>query len=181
MLLYMLQECSILRVANVFFREPTKMHYLTAISKSVDLAHTSVKQHLEDLEKQGIIRKTVEKRGKRLFPSYTANIQQQEYRHYKQAHNLHSIQKLTRYLADTLMPRCIILFGSYQRGEDDEESDVDLFIECKKKPVNLQQYEKEIRRKIQIHFNEDFTTYPSELKNNIINGIVLHGYLEGYK
>ena len=79
------------------------------------------------------------------------------------------------------MPKTIVLFGSYRRGEDVEESDIDIFLECKKENVNVERFEKKLGRKIQLHFQENFNAYPKELKNNIINGIVLSGFLEGYK
>ena len=73
------------------------------------------------------------------------------------------------------------MFGSYQKGEDVEDSDIDLFIECKKEELDIKIFEKKLGRNIELHFNENFTSYPKELKNNIINGIVLSGFLEGYK
>ena len=77
--------------------------------------------------------------------------------------------------------KSIVLFGSYGKGEDTEDSDIDLFIECKKEELSLAEFEKKVNRKIELHFNDNFNSYPKELKNNIINGIVLSGFLEGYK
>ena len=73
------------------------------------------------------------------------------------------------------------MFGSYRRGEDVESSDIDIFVECADEPVNVAQFEKKLGRKIELHFKEDFTAYSKELKNNLINGIVLSGFLEGYR
>ena len=42
-------------------------------------------------------------------------------------------------------------------------------------------FEKKLGRKIELHFNDTFNSYSKELKNNIINGMVLGGFLEGYK
>ena len=53
-------------------------------------------------------------------------------------------------------------------------------IECKKEELDLAKFEKKLSRKIELHFNERFISYPKELKNNIMNGIVLSGFLEGY-
>ena len=55
-------------------------------------------------------------------------------------------------------------------------------VEAKKKDMDLSSYEKysEFNRKIQIHFSEKFKELPKELKNNIVNGVVLKGYLEAY-
>jgi predicted nucleotidyltransferase len=178
----MLQKCSILNVAGVFFKEPTKEHYLMEISKKASIAHTSVKKHLLILEKLSVIQKSVERKGKRKFPLYKANINNKTYRHYKRIYNLFQLEesKLTDFLKDNLMPKSIVLFGSYQKGEDLEDSDIDLFIECKEKKIELSHFKKLLNRDIQIHFKEDFAKYPHELRNNIINGIVLEGYLEAF-
>ena len=134
------------------------------------------------LLKNSIIRESIEKRGNRRFPIYNANINHDQYKHYKSVYNLESVQAsgLIKHLNDKMMPKCIVLFGSFQRGEDTEDSDIDLFLECKKEAIDLKKYEKTLKRKIQIHFNDNFRSYPKELKNNIINGIVLKGFLEGY-
>ena len=88
---------------------------------------------------------------------------------------------LIEYLEEKLFPKVIVLFGSYRKGEDMIDSDIDLFVECKKEELNLSLFEKKLKRKIQLHFKEDFNSFPKELKNNIINGIVLYGFLEGCK
>ena len=100
---------------------------------------------------------------------------------FKRIYNLISVFDLAQSISDSVMPKCVILFGSYQRGEDTEESDIDLFIESRRKEINLSKFEKQLKRKIQLHFNENFTSLSNEMKNNIVNGIVLNGFLEGYK
>lgn len=178
----MLQECSVWNIARIFFNEPTKQHYLMEISKKSKIAHTSVKQHIIKLKKSSIIKEFLDKKGSRNFPVYKADLDSKEYRKYKRIYNLISIEEsgLTDFLNDKLMPKCIILFGSYFRGEDTEDSDIDLFVECKKKEIDLNRFKKYLSRKIEIHFNDNFNNYQKELKNNIINGIVLRGYLEAF-
>jgi len=179
----MLQECSIINVCKVFFEEPTKSHYLIEISRKLKLAHTSVKKHLGNLKSRGIIIENIEKKGKRKFPIYKANLENKEYKKYKKLYNIYALEDsgIINYLNDKLMPRSIILFGSYSRGEDIENSDIDLYLECKKQDVNLIKFEKILKRKIQLQFKENFNDYPKELKNNIANGIILKGYLEVFR
>ena len=176
----MLQNYSIWKIAGIFFNEPTKEHYLIEISKKAKLAHTSVKKHLETLNKEGIIKEIKEKKGERTFPIYKANLENKEYRYYKKLFNIEKIRPLADFLNDALMPKNIILFGSYSRGEDAEDSDIDLFLECGEQKIALPKFEKELNRAIQLHFKPNFKDYPKELKNNIINGIVLQGYLEAF-
>ena len=179
-MLHMLQKCSILHVAGVFFNEPTKDHYLMEVSKEANLAHTAVKKHLLELKKMLIITEHSEKKGKRTFPIYKANINHKEYRKHKIIYNLIKLQEsnLIVFLKDNLMPTSIVLFGSFQKGEDIESSDIDLYLECKKEDLKLEKFKKQLHRNIQLHFKESFNNYPPELKNNIINGLVLEGYLE---
>ena len=177
-MLYMLQKCSILKVAAVFFDEPTKEHYLIEVSKKSKLAHTSVKRHLDALKKLEVIKEYVEEKGNRQYPIYKANINNDAYRYYKKILNMMQLKELVRYLKDNLMPKSIILFGSYQKGEDIEGSDIDIFVECKEEKIDLIRFRKQLNRNIELHFKKNFNEYPKELKNNIINGTILDGYLE---
>ena len=76
------------------------------------------------------------------------------------------------------MPDAIILFGSAAKGEDLKESDIDLFVLAEEKKLDLQKYEKLLGRKINILAEESFSKLSKELRNNIINGIILYGYLK---
>ena len=179
----MLQKSSMFRTAEFFFANPSKEHYLMDISRNIGLAHTSIKKNLKGLAKLGIIVEHTEKKGGRLFPIYKANLDNKIFKRYKLIYNLSSIleSSLINFIEETLTPKSIVLFGSYLRGEDTENSDIDIFVECKKEELILEKFEKKLMRKIELHFNEKFTSYPKELKNNIINGMVLSGFLEGYK
>ena len=136
---YMLQKSSLWMVAKVFFDEPTKKHYLKDISRNIKLAHTSVKKYLEQLVEQKLIIETKEQRGQRQFPMFQANLGNGEFKEYKKISNLIEIQesKLINFLRNKTMPKSIILFGSYARGEDIEDSDIDLFIEAKRGTIDI--------------------------------------------
>ncbi len=179
----MLQKSSMLRTAEIFFANPDKEHHLMDISRNIGIAHTSVKKNLKELVKSGMVIELVEKKGNRKFPIYKANKYDKLFKNHKTIYNLSSIleSSLIDFIEETLTPRSIVLFGSYSRGEDTEASDIDLFVECKKESLSIETFEKKLGRKIELHFKENFTSYPNELKNNIINGSVLSGFLEGYK
>lgn len=178
----MLQNCSTWEVARVFFDEPTKDHYLREISKKSGLAHTSVKKHLEDLIEYGIIEEEELKRGKRTYPIYKRK-DGEVYKRYKKIDILDRLHRsgLIEHLVNTFYPDSIVLFGSSARGEDIEGSDLDIFIQATDKEIELSEYETSLHRKIQLHVEDDLQNYPKELKNNIANGIVVHGYLEVQK
>jgi predicted nucleotidyltransferase len=179
----MLQKSSINQTLNHFFLYPTKAHYLMDMSRSIGIAHTSIKKNLKELLKLKIIKEQIEKKGGRKFPIYSTNLENKLYKRYKIISNFTSLLEsgIVDYLTDRLAPKSMILFGSYARGEDTESSDIDLFLECNKEELQLRPYEKKLGRKIELHFNSDFLTYPSELKNNLLNGIILSGYLEVFR
>jgi len=176
----MLQNYNIWKTASVFFYEPTGQHYLKEISIKTKVAHTSVKKHLQKLIKQKIVLEKPEKKGKRIYPIYSSNLEGKNYRHYKSIFNIDNlfISNLTKYLEESIMPKSIVLFGSYLKGEDIEDSDIDLFIEAEEVDLDLSKYEKKLKKRIQLHYNKDFNKYPVELKNNILNGKTLYGNLE---
>ncbi|MEK6903689.1 MAG: nucleotidyltransferase domain-containing protein [Nanoarchaeota archaeon] len=178
----MLQKSSIIKTAEIFFISPIKKHYLMELSRNIGVAHTSVRKNLNTLRRLNLITASVEKRGKRKFPFYKANRDNRLFKEYKRTYNLSSLieSSVIDFIEKKVMPRSIVLFGSYARGEDTEESDIDLFVECEKEALPLANFEKKLKRRIELHFNEKFISYPKELKNNIINGIVVRGFLEGY-
>ena len=179
----MLQNCTILKVSRVFFSQPTKQHYLKEISITSGIAHTSVKRELEVLKKEEIIKEIVERKGSRKFPVFSANMESSRYKKYKQLNNIIHLYEsgLVEYIRDKIMPSAIVLFGSYLKGDDIEDSDIDIFIESTEQKIDIMQYEKILGRKIQLHFIADFNRYPKELRSNIANGLVLQGHLEVYK
>ena len=179
----MLQKSSIYQTLKVFFISPTKKKYLADISRTIELAHTSVKKNLDKLIKLGLIIESIEKKGKRKFPLYQANKDNDLFKEYKMIYNLSSLFEsgVIDFIEKSFMPKSIVLFGSYQKGEDIEESDIDIFVECAEEKISLGKFEKRLDRKIHLHFKKNFAAYPKELKNNISNGIVVRGFLEGYK
>jgi predicted nucleotidyltransferase len=85
---------------------------------------------------------------------------------------------LLDYIADKMQPVCIIFFGSSEKGEDIESSDIDLFVEAKEQEIDVQKFSRLLTREISIHFKEHFNDLSKELKNNILNGTKLYGYLK---
>ena len=168
---------------EVFFVRPTKEHSLMDVSRSIGLAHTSVKKNLRELVKQDLVIDSVERKGKRKFPVYRANRDNRLFREQKMIYNLASLldSGFIKFMEEKFAPKSIVVFGSYRRGEDIENSDIDVFLECREEEVKVDKFKKKLNREIQLHFKEDFDSYSAELKNNIINGIVVSGFLEGYE
>jgi len=73
----------------------------------------------------------------------------------------------------------IILFGSYSRGEDTINSDIDIAIVGRKeKNIELSAFEDIFNREINVNFYPSFKDIHKHLKENIFNGIVIAGSIE---
>ncbi|MCX6817598.1 MAG: nucleotidyltransferase domain-containing protein [Candidatus Aenigmarchaeota archaeon] len=167
-------------VFKVFLDDPLPKagFQLREISRMIKLAPKSVGIYLAELEKEGlVIRERQKATG---YPVYLANRNNEMFRFYKKLDIVYSIKKgeLLDYLHDKTTPDVIVLFGSASRGEDTQESDIDLFVQCSERKLDLTMFEKLLKRKISILFGENFKGLSDELKNNIINGIILKGYLK---
>jgi predicted nucleotidyltransferase len=173
----MIKNYNAYKVLSVFFRQPTKKFHKRDISRVLDLGLPSVSNYLEILEKEGFV--TRNKDG--LYETYTGSFNDL-FKLYKTAYNLVSIHKsgLIDFLIKEFTPNCVILFGSSSRGEDIETSDMDIFMVAGQKEVDLQRFEDALGRKISIHAIDDFSSLSKELKNNILNGIKLYGYIEAF-
>jgi len=172
LLLHMIQKCSILRVLEVFFKEPTIIHFIREISREIKLAPTSVKNYVNYLLKEGLI---TEKKSKP-FNGYIADRTNEKFIFYKKSYNLSTLYELKNIIENSIHPIAIVLFGSYSRGEDVESSDIDILVLSKiKMNINSYSLEKKLRRKINLMIIEDINKLDRNIKKKIYNGIVLHG------
>lgn len=171
----MLQNYNMYKILQLFFDCPTKPFQLREISRITKIGLPSVRNHVKSLENLRFIEKKkgtiyvayVAKRGEKFFAYKLGDI----------LIRLHE-SKLTEYLVNKFSPNTIVLFGSCARGEDIETSDIDLFVQAKEEKIDLKEFEKKLKRKINILFENDIKDIPNELMNNIINGIAIYGYLK---
>ncbi len=175
-MLHMIQKCSIWTVLREFLENPLKKRYIRELSRKVKLASTSIKIHLNRLIKEGFV---IEKKDD-IFKYYVANFDSEKFRFYKKINWLMSLNDfgLVQYLNDSCVPDAIVLFGSCAKGEDTEKSDMDIYVQSSKKKLDIEKYEKMINREIQLFFSEDINKLPKELRNNVLNGIKLDGYIK---
>jgi len=172
----MIQNYSRYRILQEFFSFPRKNFQIREISRRTKIAQTSVTNHLKILLKENLIIK--EKKG--IYPTFSANREEGIFKVYKKIGLILKLKQtgLLDYIQDSCIPNVIILFGSASKGEDIEESDIDLFIQAKEKKLILNKYEKLLNRKLTLFFEENFSRLNKELKNNILNGIVMRGYIK---
>ncbi len=163
---------SLFAVIEVFFKEPTEIHFIKEISRKINLAPTSVRNIIKYLGKNHLI---VKKKSKP-FDGYTANRENEDFIFYKKIYNLYSLKDLINEIANKIYPSAIVLFGSYSRGEDVLSSDIDLLVLSKtKKEINIFSNEKILERKINLLIIDKLEKLDEPIRKKINNGIVLYG------
>ncbi len=168
-------------IKEYFFVNPTAQLRVREIERTLKLPLPSVIRYCKELEKESIL--TTIKTGNVNF--YTVNRGNEKYLLEKKLHNIKNIYEsgLIEYLRQELSNPSIVLFGSFLRGEDTEEGDIDLYIETpSKKKVNVEKFEKILKRRIQIFQHKNLNEMSNvHLANNIINGFLLNGFMEVFR
>lgn len=171
----MLDKYNRYKLLKLFLDSPTESFRLREIARLTKISPPSVMGYLKEFEKDSLIKKQI----KRDIPFYMAIRDNSNFMLYKKISILFELNNvgLIDYLWDKLSPEVIILYGSFSKGESIENSDVDLFILGKDKNLKLGDFEKKISKKIHLLFKRSVKEIPNELKNNILNGIILRGYI----
>ena len=163
------------RILELFIDFPTKDFSVRGIARYLKLSHATVLKYINDIEKLEFIKKKEET----LYPTYFANTQNQKYKFYKKNYLTLKLMDsgIIKYIENECLPSSIILFGSGAKATFTEKSDIDIFVEAKESKLNLTKYEKNLSRKINLLFEPNLNNLSKELRNNIINGIVLYGFI----
>ena len=150
-----------------------------AIARHLRVSPTAIAKSLKRLEQEEMIKVNKDKESKRF--SIQLNKDNPLTYQFKRADNLKLIYEsgLLEYLSETLPAATIILFGSYSFGEDTLNSDIDLaIIGAKQKEVNLDKFNRLLERNVSINFYPGLKDVNKNLKENILNGIVLKGGIQ---
>ncbi|MFH0836965.1 MAG: nucleotidyltransferase domain-containing protein [Candidatus Aenigmatarchaeota archaeon] len=167
---------------RLFFEEPAREFHLRELSRITKKNPVTVKTHLKSFVKTSVIKRKKE----RNLELYSANTENLYYKEYKRIYNKAKLFEsgLIDFLKEEFSLPVIIIFGSYEKGEDNQNSDIDIFIltEVKKK-LDIDDYEKKLNRSIQFHImnKKEFETIKKknpDLINNVINGSVIYGFFE---
>jgi len=155
------------------------------IAKNLKVSPTAIGKALKLLEKEGILK--VRKSSNLKINLIELNRDNKKTIQLKRAENLKMLYEsgLSDFLNENFTGAVVILFGSYSRGEDvwyskddEKNSDIDIaVIGRREKFVNLERFERILRRKVVINFYENLNIH-RHLKENILNGIVLSGGIE---
>ncbi len=172
----MLDKYNRYNLLKLFLDSSTESFRLREIARLTKISPPSVMNYLKDFEKEGLIQKQI----KRKIPFYTAIRDNSNFVLYKKLSIIFELNNcgLLDYLWDKLSPETIVLYGSFAKGESIENSDVDLFILGKERKIIITNFENKMNKKIHLLFKESMGDISNELKNNILNGMILRGYLK---
>lgn len=166
-------------ILTFFLNEPRREIHLRALARETNLSPAGILKASKNLIKNNIIK--VEKDKEKNLLILKANRDDNLFFSLKRSRNIYTLSHcgLLKYLIKSYeRPEAIILFGSYSKGEDIEESDVDIAIITKRNlQLDLKLFQKKIGRKIKIlELNKE--KIQKQFWQTLANGIVLYGYLE---
>lgn len=165
------------KILEIFLKNPTQGFQVRGIIRTIKLGNPTVLRVLKHLSERGLIKKVRSK----VYPYYTANLDNPLFRKIKLLNSLIHLEKLVGDISNKVRPNCIILFGSASKGADTENSDIDIFVQSKRHEFDAENVSKKLNRKINLLFEPEIKKLSSELLNNLANGIVLYGFFEVIK
>jgi len=174
----MLTEDNKIRILGLFFEGPNERLHLREVARRVGLSATGAMKILRALEKENLL----EKERAAVTVVYRGNYDNEKFIALKRALNLYSLNSsgLVSELVDFFkIPECLVIFGSYAKGEDTRESDIDIAVMTSMKEYpHLDFYEGDLKRKISLHLIDNIKNEEKDFINTLANGIVIYGYLE---
>ena len=169
----MLIESNTQKILAFIFKYPTKGFTIRAVARGLKISPPTVSSAVEKLEKDGLVKIVKEEIQHKVY----GNLESEHFRDLKRIYNIFSLRELKHLLVKEFRPNAIVLYGAYARGEDREDSDIDVYVDSSvEKGVNLGAFEKTLGRRIHLVVR-DAKKIPDELKRSLINGVILYGVI----
>ena len=150
---------NVYRILELFIEYPNKDFSIRGIARELELSHATVIKHIDSLLNLTLINKKEET----LYPTYYANTEEDSYKFYKKNYIVFKIKEtgLIEDIQKQTLASSIVLFGSCAKGVFKEKSDIDLFVESREPKVDIQKYEKDLNRKINLLFEPNINNLSS--------------------
>ncbi len=163
-------------ILKYLFMNSGKKSNQRAIAIALKVSPTAIAKSIKNLDKTNLLEINKDKNSQTF--EIGLNFKNEKVFFMKRVGNLDITYDsgLAEFLFDELPGATIILFGSYSFGEDTYNSDIDFaIIGAKEKKINLAPFEKILNKKIIVQFYDGFEKIHKNLRENILNGIVLKG------
>ena len=152
-----------------FFEDNYKEYGVREYAKLIGISPPTASVYLKEFNNEKILNSWKERK----YNFYKANRDNNLFIDLMKAYYRIKLKDLIQYISKISNFPTIILFGSLAKGEANKNSDIDLYIDSNKIEINLSKFEKILKRKIELHFKPSIKNI--NLKNNILNGLVLNG------
>ncbi len=166
---------NILNNLKPFFEDCYRRINVREYSRIIKISPPTASKLLSSYNKEGLL--LIQKDKNYIY--YYANKNSKDFIDLSRIYWRNRLSKISDYLNKKMLNPTIILFGSLAKAETKIDSDIDLCIIAHKKTIKLANFEKKLKRKIQLFlFNSIKEINNPELTNNIINGYVLNGKIK---
>lgn len=161
---------------KLFLDNPEKKFHIREIARLITLSPATVLKIVKKLKNDGLLISKKEKVVENIKAS-----RNEKFIQLKRCYNIYSLfnSGLIDFLKNQYEePECVVVFGSYSKGEDISKGDIDITIITKKEMgIDLKKFEKALKRKINI-YEIEIAKCSKEFLNNLANGVILYGYLK---
>lgn len=163
-----------LDVLEVFFEEPGARLSIRELSRRSGVSTRWVSETVSEMEDRDILEEERDGNMRKVSAG-------EDFSRVKRVYNLDRLFEsgLVEKLEEELYPDALVLFGSYERGEDRESSDIDLaVVNGREEEPGLEEFEEELDREINLVHLEESSEGDENFRNSLANGTVLSGFLE---
>lgn len=160
------------KILKELFDKPTYSFHVRELARITKLNPNTIINITEKMKKEKLINKV----NKKHLVEISLNLENKKTIEKKRVYNLQRIYDcgVIDFLIKNYSPKFISLIGTYSKGEDLEESDIDIVIDSNnKKNIDLLKFERILKRKIHLLLLPEKVS--DEFFNSFINGIVLYG------
>jgi predicted nucleotidyltransferase len=156
-----------------FFEDCYRRISVREYAKIVGVSPPTASKILMEYNKEGLLKKQED----RNYIFFFVNKESKTFIELSRIYWEDILKEIVELIEKTAVNPTIILFGSLSKAETTPSSDVDIAIISHKKELDIKNFEKKLKREIQIFWFDSFNDITGELKNNILNGDILYGRL----
>lgn len=162
------------KILREFFENPELEISVRELSRRTDISPAWISRNIDVISDKEFLKVRENKTSNKISSG-------EKFEELKEVYNLGAIKEsgVVKYLEEELRPDALILFGSYERGEDRKGSDIDIaVINGREKNLDLGEFEKKLDRDIELQFIQEPRESDENFRNSLANGKTLSGFAE---
>ena len=162
------------KILKEFFADPELETSVRELSRQTDISPAWISRNIDVISDKEFLDIREDKTSNKISAG-------EKFEELKEVYNLSAIKEsgIIQHLEKELRPDALILFGSYERGEDRKDSDIDIaVINGREKDLGLSEFEEKLSREIELQFIQDLQESDENFRNSLANGKTLSGFAE---